>query len=377
MKDELINGNGAASSVRAQRMLSIDVLRGYTMFWLIGGAGLIMALAKALPSPFTDALSVQMTHAPWGSFRHHDLIFPMFLFLAGASWPFSLAARRERGMSTLRIANGILRRFLVLFVLGATLFGLLGFDFAHVRFNSILGRIGFGWGVAALGTLFFKGRWNWLFAASLFFGYWAAQQFLPLVFSPGLNPWGDGNFQSVFDGWLGGRVPDKYGAEGFFQAFGCISSAYLGVFAGQILKRRDYSQERRLLMLFIWSAALAAGAFMAWSTGCRCIKSIWSATYILVSGSLSFFLLATVYWIVDMRRWTRWSFFFRIIGANAITIYVLQWAWSFPAFSRKVFGGIAGLAPEVWSEVILQAGGIQLKWLLLWYLYRRKIFIRI
>ena len=85
-------------------------------------------------------------------------------------------------------------------------------------------------------------------------------------------------------------------------------------------------------------AALAAGAFMAWSTGCRCIKSIWSPTYILVSGSLSFFLLGAVYWIVDMCGWIRWSFFFRVIGANAITIYLLQWAWNFPAFSRKVFG---------------------------------------
>ena len=377
MRDGMKKGNEAITSSCAQRVLSIDVLRGYTMFWLIGGAGLIMAMAKALPSSFSNALSAQMTHAPWGAFHHHDLIFPMFLFLAGASWPFSLAVRRTRGMSTLRIAIGVLRRSFVLFVLGAVLFGLLGFDFAHVRFNSILGRIGFGWGVAALGTLFFKGRWNWLFAAVVFFGYWAAQQFLPLIFSPGQNPWGAGNFQSVFDGWLGGRVPDKYGAEGFFQAFGCISSAYLGVFAGGILKRQDFSPKHRLLMLLVWSAALAAGALIAWLTGCRCIKSIWSPTYILVSGSLSFILLGAVYWIVDMCGWIRWSFFFRVIGANAITIYLLQWAWNFPAFSRKVFGGLAGLAPEAWSAVILISGGILLKWLLLWYLYRRKIFIRI
>ena len=362
---------------KMNRILSIDVLRGYTMFWLIGGAGLIMTLAKALPSPVFDWLAIQMTHAPSGSFRHHDLIFPMFLFLAGASWPFSLESRLGKGYSNAHIAFGVLKRFAMLFFLGAMLFGLLGFDFQHVRFNSILGRIGFGWGVAALGTLFFKGKWNWAFAAFLFFGYWAALQFLPTVFSPGKDPWGAGNFQAVFDGWLGGRVPDKYGAEGFFQAFGCISSAYLGVFAGQILQKKEKPANLRMLYLMLWALILAAGAFVAWLTGCRCIKSIWSPTYILLSGSLSFFMLGIVYWLVDVRGWTRWSYFFRVIGANAIAIYILQWAWSFPALSKKILGGVAGLMPEVWGAVILQLGALALRWLVLLFLYRRKIFIKV
>ena len=119
----------------ATRVQSIDVLRGYDMFWITGGAGVFIALAKALPSPVTDFLAQQVEHVDWIGFHHHDLIFPLFLFLAGASWPFSLASRRARGISTGRIALGILRRFAILFVLGAMLFGLLSFDFAHVRFN--------------------------------------------------------------------------------------------------------------------------------------------------------------------------------------------------------------------------------------------------
>ena len=364
-------------SPKKRRVLAIDVLRGYDMFWLIGGASVFAALAKALPCSLTEFLSIQVTHADWGGFHHHDLIFPLFLFLAGASWPFSLASRRARGTPTWRIALGVLKRFATLFLLGAILFGLLNLDLAHVRFNSILGRIGFGWAVAALGTLYFGKRGNWAFAAFCFFGYWAAQQFLPFVFSPGKDPWGDGNFQGVFDHWLGDRVPDKYGGEGFFQAFGCVSSAYLGVFAGQILARDADSGNRKTVSLLICAGAALVGAGFACLTGCRCIKSIWSPTYILLAGGISFAMLGALHWTIDVRGWTRWTFFFKVIGMNAITIYLLQWAWSFPATGRKLFGGIAGLLPDEWGYLLLEASFVMLRWLVLLFLYRHKIFFRV
>ena len=360
-----------------KRILSIDVLRGYDMLWIAGGASVVTALAKALPSPVTEFLAVQVTHADWGGFHHHDLIFPLFIFLAGASWPFSLASRLSRGFSKTRITLGILRRFAILFVLGAVLFGLLNFDLAHVRFNSILGRVGFGWAVAALGTLHFGKKGNWAFAAFCFFGYWAASQFLPLVFSPGRNPWGDGNFMSVFDHWLGDRVPDKYGSEGFFNAFGCITSAYLGVFAGQILARDGDSGNRKTANLFICAVVALAGSGVAYLTGCRCVKPLWSPTYVLLAGGISFALLGALHWIVDVRGWTKWCFFFKVIGMNAITIYLLQWVWSFPAFGRKVFGGLAGLLPEVWGFLLLEVSFVLLRWLVLFFLYRHKIFLRV
>ena len=360
-----------------KRILSIDVLRGYDMLWITGGAGVITALAKALPSPVTDFLAVQVTHADWIGFHHHDLIFPLFIFLAGASWPFSLASRRARGMTDCRITLNILRRFAILFVLGAMLFGLLSFDFAHVRFNSILGRVGFGWAVAALGTLHFGRKGNWAFAAFCFFGYWAAAQFLPLIFAPGKSPWGDGNFMTVVDHWMGDRVPDQYGSEGFFNALGCISSAYLGVFAGQTLAKEGDSGNRKTVNLFIWAAALLAGAVLSLLLGCPCIKPLWTPTYILLSGGISFALLGAVHWIVDVRGWTKWAFFFKVIGMNAITIYLLQWAWSFPTFGRKVFGGVASMLPEACGLLLLQIGFVLLRWLVLLFLYRRKIFLRV
>ena len=365
--------------MESKRLESLDALRGFDMFFITGGAGLLIALGNLIYGTPDNWLAVQMEHADWVGFHFLDLIFALFLFLAGASWPFSLASRCARGFSNTRITLGILRRFAILFVLGATLFGLLSFDFAHVRFNSILGRVGFGWAVAALGTLYLgkNKKWNWAFAAFCFFGYWAAQQFLPLVFSPGKDPWGAGCFQAVFDDWLGGRVPDKYGSEGFFQAFGCISSAYLGVFAGQTLKGEALSGGQKTVRLFTWAAVLGVGAYLAYLTGCPCIKSMWNPGYILLAGSISFALMGAFYWIIDVRGWRKWAFYFKVIGMNALTIYLLQWAWSFHTLSKKVFGGTAGLLPEAWGAWVIAAGAVLLRWLVLLFLYRPKIFLRV
>ena len=363
--------------VKGTRLESLDALRGFDMFFITGGSGVLIALGNLIYGSPDNWLAVQMEHVDWAGFHFLDLIFALFLFLAGTSWPFSLASRRARGLSDLRITLGILRRFAILFVLGAIMFRLLGFDFAHVRFNSILGRIGFGWAVAAFGTLYLSRKGNWVFAAFCFFGYWAAQQFLPLIFSPGQDPWGAGCFQAVFDKWLGGRVPDKWGPEGFFQAFGCISSAYLGVFAGQILKDASLSGGRKTVRLFIWAAVLGVGAGLAYLAGCPCIKNMWNPGYILLAGSISFALMGAFYWIIDVRGWRKWAFFFKVIGMNAITIYLLQWAWSFHTFSKKVFGGTAGLLPEAWGALVLAVGAVLLRWLVLLFLYRHKIFLRV
>ena len=360
------------------RILSIDILRGYNMFWLIGGADVIIALAAVFPCAVTQTLVEQVHHARGIGFHHHDLIFPLFLFLAGASWPFSLGSQLRKGVSRLGITLRAFRRFLLLAFLGAVMFGLLNLDFAHVRYNSILGRIGFGWFVAAMGLLWCgRRRFPW-YAAAWFFGYWAACLVLPHVFGPdGATAWGKGCFQTIFDDWLGGRVPDKYGAEGFFQAVGCVSSASLGVFAGLLLSKEGLSEGRRTLGLLGASALCGVGALVAWATGCPCFKSIWSPTYILVAGTCSFAMLGVLHWIVDVKGFAKWAFFFKVIGMNAFTIYLLQWAWSFPMFGKKVFGGVASLLPTVWAALLLETGFVLLRWLVLLFLYRKKIFIRL
>ena len=104
---------------------------------------------------------------------------------------------------------------------------------------------------------------------------------------------------------------------------------------------------------------------------------MWNPGYIMLAGSISFALMGAFYWIIDVHGWRKWAFFFKVIGMNALTIYLLQWAWSFHTLSTKVFGGTAGLLPDAWGALVIAAGAVLLRWLVLLFLYRHKIFLRV
>ena len=134
-----------------KRLESLDALRGFDMFFISGGAALIVAIAKLFPDNGAwQVISDHMEHVPWDGLRHHDTIFPLFLFIAGISWPFSLANQLERGKSKADIYKKIVRRGLMLVFLGLLYNGLLDFHWSTVRFCSVLSRIGLAWMFAAL-----------------------------------------------------------------------------------------------------------------------------------------------------------------------------------------------------------------------------------
>ena len=148
---------GACSGFRAgrimkqsERLMSLDALRGFDMLFIMGFAGLVTALCKLCPGEFSDWMTAQMGHADWNGFFHHDTIFPLFLFIAGISFPFSLAKQREKGMSERSIYLKVIRRGLTLVALGFVYSGLFKLDFATLRLPSVLGRIGLAWMFAAL-----------------------------------------------------------------------------------------------------------------------------------------------------------------------------------------------------------------------------------
>ena len=163
---------------QSRRLLSLDALRGFDMFFIMGGASLFVALATLCPTPFFQAIAEQMHHVEWNGLTHHDTIFPLFLFIAGISFPFSLAKQRERGKTEGEIYRKIVRRGLTLVLLGFVYNGLLHFDFEHQRYASVLGRIGLAWMFGAL--LFVRTRVLtrvWITAAILV-GYWLLLAFI-------------------------------------------------------------------------------------------------------------------------------------------------------------------------------------------------------
>ena len=359
-----------------KRILSIDALRGLDMIWLVGCATFFTVLAKAWPNAFTKMMAVQVTHVDRG-LHLHDLIFPTFVFLAGCSWPFSLASQLNKGATKGQVLGKILKRLAILIVLGAVLFGLPSFDFAHVRFNSILGRVGFGWAGAAIALLYAPRKW-WIWGVAVFVLYWAGFLIVPHVINPSANPWtwGPHNVISAFDAWIGKPQPDKWGGEGFYTAIGCIPTAFLGMWAGLVLKRADLTPSNKTLVLLATALILGVFGMLAWAF-CPCMKPMWNPTFILVSGAIATGVLALFHWIIDVKGWTTWSLPFRVVGMNAITIYVLSSFVSFTYIAHRLLCGVETFFPEVWTPVIDKGGHLVLMWWFLFFLYKKNVFIRV
>ena len=106
-------------------------------------------------------------------------------------------------------------------------------------------------------------------------------------------------------------------------------------------------------------------------------KKLWSPSFVLVVGGISFVLFSLFYWVIDVRGWRKWAFFFTVIGMNAITIYVLQWFVDFRRISRFFLGGVASLLPQAWGDFVLACGYVAACWLVLLFLYRKKVFLKV
>lgn len=359
------------------RLLSIDALRGFDMLLITGLGPVLCSIAGLAGLPW---LADQTQHVPWIGLHMEDLIFPTFLFLAGVSWPFSLVGQLARGKTKGQISLRIVKRMAVLFALGLVCSGILTFDFANVRYISVLGRIGIAWGVAALATLFFRPRICIALAATLLIGYWALLYFPPMLYAPGENPFAlDVCVVRRFDLWVwpGHLIKDIWGTEWILATIGAVGTALLGTFAGMFVRREDIPGVRK-------SLGLAAGGAICLALGvaalpvCPCIKNAWTSSFVLIAGGIALLLLALFHYLIDVRGFTKWSFFFRVIGMNAIAIYMLQWGVGIMDISQKVFGGFAALCdgPE-WRLLVLRLGYIACGWSVLYFLYRKKIFIKV
>ena len=350
-----------SGNVAKGRILSIDALRGFDMMWIMGFGQTLRKVGEVVGTDWGAALAYQMKHVYWTGLHIHDMIFPTFVFLAGASWPFSLARQRAKGLTDGQIFfRRVLKRFVILFCLGLLTSGILGFNFMRLLYMSVLGRIACAWFVAATTLLFLKPRKTVVAAVVMFFGYWAALRYLPGLIEPGCDPCA------------------MIGGEGILAAFfGASGCAYLGIFSGLILQRAGWTAERKSATLAAFSIALSAAAVAA-STVCPCVKVIvWTPTFVLVTCAIASALLALFHWLIDVRGWAGWSFFFRVIGMNAITIYVLRCFVDFKVTSRRLLWGTIKLLPPEWNEPIVLAGAFVVCWLLLLFLYRKRIFLKV
>jgi predicted acyltransferase len=250
--------------------------------------------------------------------------------------------------------------------------GLLKVNLAEHRFCSVLGRIGLCYFFAALITLHssYRGRLAWI--VFLLLGYWAAMIWIPVPnFGPGnLAPGAtlaDYLDRSLLPGRLYVGVRDP---EGLLATVSAIATTLIGVLAGQWLRhsqRNGHVKAAALLLAGVICLALGH----LWDRSFPINKNLWSSSFVLWTGGLSLLLLGLFYLVIDVWGWKMWAFFFVVIGANAITIYVAQQWINFDAVGDLLFGH----API--HRSLIHHAGLLVKWFSLYLLYRQRIFLRL
>ena len=232
---------------REERLLSLDTLRGFDMLFIMGFAPLVVALNRCYPTAVGDWLAGQMSHTAWHGFTQHDLIFPLFLFIAGISFPFSLAKQRSRGVPDRRIGLRVLRRGVTLVVLGMVYNGLLQFDFADLRVASVLGRIGVAWMVGAWIYMRLPKRLQYGLIVFILVVYWLLLAFVPAPDAPGASPFSpEGNLAGYIDRiLLPGRLNDGCHDKGLGRDLLNTRNGPLG-----IAKARNIGQGKTVVGLF-------------------------------------------------------------------------------------------------------------------------------
>ena len=366
-----------SGSLPSGRMASVDALRGFDMFWITGGEEVVHSTYKVFPNALTAVLDHQFEHVRWAGFHFYDLIFPLFLFLVGVVLPFSLTRRLEAGADRGQLYRHIVRRLLLLFLLGLVYNGLLDFNFHTLRIAGVLQRIALCYFFAALVVMNTRVRGLAIVTGGILVLYSLILTFIPVpgVRAGVLTP--EGNLSGYVDRLLLPRPFCCYrfgDNEGIVSTLPAVATTLLGALAGHWL-RSNQSPQRKVLGLTTAGVGCLLVGFVGgyWFP---IIKNLWTSTYVLVAGGWSLLLLAGFYAIIDMWGFKGWAFFFTVIGVNPITIYLAWRLFDFGTVTAIfVHGFIEHLGPL--QPILLAASVAATAWLFLWFLYRQRIFLKV
>lgn len=373
--------NNSVAPRKSGRLMSIDALRGLDMLFIMGFTGFVINLCNLFPSGADCFLAKTMKHVPWNGLAHHDTIFPLFLFIAGLSFPFSLAGQMAQGKPLKKILLKIFRRGMTLVFLGLLYNGLLRLDFANLRVASVLGRIGLAWMFAAFIYVFFKPAVRAVIGAVILVVYWLLICYVPAPDAAGADPL---SMQGCLVGYVDrllmpGRLlydGGRFDPEGLLSTVPAVVTAMLGMFAGEFVQSEKLDGGKKAGYMGLASLGLLAAGLL-WSLVFPLNKMLWSSSFVLVVGAYSLAMFALFYYVIDVRGHRKWTFFFRVIGMNSITIYMAQSIIDFSKISRFFLGGAADRLPPEWGAVILSGGYVAVCWLFLYFLYRKQVFLKV
>ncbi|MBM3442266.1 MAG: DUF5009 domain-containing protein [Bacteroidetes bacterium] len=362
-----------------QRIAALDALRGFDMFWIIGAEELFHTLAKATASPFWQQLSNQFEHPYWNGFTAYDLIFPLFIFISGIAAAYSLGSSLEKGVSRLSLTQKVLWRGLLLFLLGIIYNnGLQLRPLYDVRLMSVLGRIGIVYACSCLIFLYAGPRARYAWFAGLLLGYWAI---LALCAAPGFPP-GDlteaGNVASWIDRTvLPGRLSRGiHDTVGLFNNISAVASGLAGILTGQYLRTTRHPPARQSALMAA-TGILSLLLAQAWNPVFPINKNLWSSSFVLTTTGWSLLLMALFHYLIDVKGYVRWTFFFRVIGLNSILIYMSPRFIDWSHTNLALFQWLGQLISDPYQAFALATTALLIKWAACWFLYRQQVFVKI
>ncbi|NCU04061.1 MAG: DUF5009 domain-containing protein [Chitinophagaceae bacterium] len=386
------------------RLLSLDALRGFDMFWIVSGEGIFHGLAAAVKNKhgliqdktswqiattdqlnlierFLVGISNQLHHSVWNGFTFYDLIFPLFIFIAGVSMPFSYS-KQVNGLpdAKQKIYRSLIKRTIILLLLGMIVNGLLQFKpYDETRFASVLGRIALSCFFAAIIYLNASFRWRIAWVGILLIGYWLMLLLIPVPGFGAGDLTAEGNFSAYVDRLL---LPGKlhrtvYDPEGLLSTIPAIATALLGIFTGEFLRLQQYTLQRKALYLSAAGVVLLIAGWL-WGFVFPINKNLWTGSFVLYAGGWSLLLFALFYFVIDAQQIKMWSMPFVWLGCNSILIYMAaHGVVNFLSTSEFVFGGIIKQISPQWSETILWTGVAFIQFIALYFLYKRKLFLKL
>jgi predicted acyltransferase len=363
------------SEITDQRLVCIDALRGFDMLWIIGGSEVLITLTQATGFKFLSNIHVHFDHS-WGQFHFYDLIMPLFLFIVGVVMPVSFKKRLARGETKKKLYNHIIKRVIILYILGLIASGhILTFDISKIHlWTDTLHAIAFGYLISSIMILELRLKWQLLITSGLLLLYWGVMALIPVpgygagIYEP------DTNLALYVDNAVLGHFQEGDGWTYIITNMTFVCSVMLGVFAGKILQS-DRPQMRKVGML----ALIGAGCIIVgkiWGIWFPIIHHLWTSTLVLYAGGLSYLLLSFFYLVIDVWGFKKWSFPFVVIGMNAIAVYVATHLFDFSKIGNVFVGGLAKYLGS-WNDFVQALAALTVVWLILYWMYRKKTFIKI
>ena len=367
--------NTASYGNLEKRLVCVDALRGFDMLWIIGGSEVLITLAKATDFSFLSNIAVHFDHS-WGQFHFYDLIQPLFLFIVGVVMPVSFRKRVARGETKKSLYAHVMKRVFTLYILGLISSGhLLSFDISKIHLvTNVLHVIAFGYLVSSILILEMNIRWQTGITGGLLLLYWAVMALIPVpVHGAGIYKQ-ELNLALYVDNAVLGHFQEGDGWTYIITSINFVPSIMLGVFAGNILQSgRDEVKKARILG-FIGICCIVAGKI--WGIWFPIIHHLTTSSLVLYGAGWSFLLLSLFYLVIDVWGCKKWSFPFVVIGMNAIAVYIATHLFDFSEIGNIFVGGLVRFTGS-WADFLQALAAMAVIWLILYWMYLKKTFIKV